>query len=121
MITFLYNYHMKTYRYTIGGKEYEVTVNSVTDGRADVVVNGVSYAVDMGSAGGKSVCAPLPGRIVEMRVASGDVVTEGQVVAVLEAMKMENEIVSESSGVVTQVCVCEGDAVSGGASIVIIK
>ena len=96
---------MKTYRYKIDGRSYEVTVNSVTGRKAEVTVNGVAYSVDIEGNDGKSVRAPLPGRITEVLVATGDVVKEGQPLAVLEAMKMENEILSEYAGVVSEVCV----------------
>ena len=111
---------MKTYRYTIDGKPYEVTVKFVAGGKAEVAVNGVSYMVDMDGCNGRSVRAPLPGRITEVLVAPGDLVKEGQAVAVLETMKMENEILSEYSGVVSQVCVSVGESVSGDAVIVVI-
>ena len=111
---------MKTYKYTIEGKPYEVIVKSVADGKAEVVVNGVSYSVDIDEGQGRTVRAPLPGRITEIMVVPGDVVKEGQAVAVLEAMKMENEILSEYSGVVSQVCVAAGEAVAGDAVIAVI-
>lgn len=120
MIIFLYDQGMKTYKYRIDGKDYEVAVNSVMDGKADVAVNGVSYVVEIEPQSGKSVSAPLPGRIVEVLVAPGEVVKAGQAVAVLEAMKMENEILSEYSGTVSQVCVSDGEIVPAGGVIVVI-
>lgn len=110
---------MKTYRYTIDGQIYKVTVNSVSDGLADVVVNGKPYKVSVASSG-KSVCAPLPGRVVSVNVAVGDEVKEGQVVAVLETMKMENEILSEFDGRVVDIYVVEGEVVASGTELVVI-
>ena len=73
------------------------------------------------SAGaGKDVKSPLPGVIVSVNVAVGDVVKTGQVVAVLEAMKMENEIQAESDGTITAVKVAKGDSILEGTSIVTI-
>lgn len=73
------------------------------------------------SAGaGKDVKSPLPGVIVSVNVAVGDVVKTGQVVAVLEAMKMENEIQAESDGTITAVKVVKGDSILEGTSIVTI-
>ncbi len=69
---------------------------------------------------GKAVKSPLPGVIVSVNVAVGDTVRTGQVVAVLEAMKMENEIQAESDGTVTAVHVSKGDSILEGASIVTI-
>ena len=101
---------MKTYRYKIDGRSYEVTVNSVTGRKAEVTVNGVAYSVDIEGNDGKSVRAPLPGLITEILVAPGEVVKEGQPLAVL----------SEYAGVVSEVCVSVGETVPFDAVIVII-
>lgn len=69
---------------------------------------------------GKAVTSPLPGVIIEVSVKEGDTVAAGQKVAVLEAMKMENEIQTEKAGVVTKIHVSKGDSVLEGASIVTI-
>ena len=69
---------------------------------------------------GKPVNSPLPGVIVGIKVKVGDKVKAGQVVASLEAMKMENEIQSEYDGVVTSMNVSQGDSVLEGAPIVTI-
>ena len=68
--------------------------------------------------GDKAIKSPLPGVIVAVKVNVGDVVKTGQVVAVLEAMKMENEIQSEYDGTVASVDVSQGDSVLEGALIV---
>lgn len=72
------------------------------------------------SGAGKPVNSPLPGVIVAMKVKVGDAVKNGQVVAILEAMKMENEIQAEFDGVVTSVNVAQGDSILEGAPIVTI-
>ena len=69
---------------------------------------------------GKAFTSPLPGVIIEVSVKEGDTVAAGQKVAVLEAMKMENEIQAEKAGVVTKIHVSKGDSVLEGASIVTI-
>ena len=69
---------------------------------------------------GKAVTSPLPGVIIGVKVNVGDVVKPGQVVAVLEAMKMENDIEAEFGGTVTAVNVAKGDSVLEGAAIVTI-
>lgn len=138
---------MKTYRFKINGNEYNVAVNSVSGNIADVTVNGTSYQVEMDnvpaapaqaapaaptattvqtapkpapapSGAGKAVKSPLPGVILSVNVNVGDAVKAGQVVAVLEAMKMENEIQAESDGTVTAINVAKGDSVLEGAAIV---
>jgi glutaconyl-CoA decarboxylase len=62
----------------------------------------------------------MPGKIWKMHVKEGDVVTEGQLVLVLEAMKMENEIFAPVGGTVAQVCSKEGDSVNTDDPLVII-
>ena len=70
------------------------------------------------SGAGKAVKSPLPGVILSINVNVGDSVKAGQTVAVLEAMKMENEIQAESDGTVTAINAAKGDSVLEGAAIV---
>lgn len=69
---------------------------------------------------GKPVTSPLPGVIIEVSVKEGDTVAAGQKVAVLEAMKMENDIQADRAGVVTKINVSKGDSILEGAAIVTI-
>ena len=69
----------------------------------------------------KAVVSPLPGVVVEVKVSAGDVVKAGQTVAVLEAMKMENDILAECDGVVASVDVKNGDSVLEGAVLLTIN
>ena len=73
-----------------------------------------------GSAGSGEVAVPMQGTIVKVLVAVGDEVEVGQAVTVLEAMKMENNIVAESAGTVTEIRVSPGDAVGAGDVVVVI-
>ena len=137
-------------KYIINDMEYNVTVNSVAGDKAEVTVNGVVYQVKIennevvnavpasvqpaaapvaaapvspaapAAGAGKPVKSPLPGVIVAVKVKVGDAVKNGEVVAVLEAMKMENEIQAEFDGVVTSVNVSQGDSILEGAPIVTI-
>ena len=66
----------------------------------------------------KAVKSPLPGVIISVNVNVGDNVKAGQVIAILEAMKMENEIQAESDGTVSAICVAKGDTIQQGDSIV---
>ena len=84
--------------------------------RREIVATQQQIAV----AEGKAVTSPLPGVIIAVKVNVGDAVKAGQVVAILEAMKMENEIQAESDGTVTAVNVAKGDSVLEGAAIVTI-
>lgn len=141
---------MKEYKLKINGNEYNVTINSTSGNIADVTVNGASYQVEMEnslpaapaaapaptpqaaaaqtaqaptakpSGEGKPVTSPLPGVIIEISVKEGDTVAAGQKVAVLEAMKMENEIQADRAGTVTKINAAKGDSVLEGAAIVTI-
>ena len=69
---------------------------------------------------GTAVQSPLPGVILDLKVAVGDQVKAGQTVAILEAMKMENNINAECDGVITAIKVAKGDNILEGSDIVII-
>ena len=71
-------------------------------------------------ASGEVVKAPMPGNILKINVAPGQKVEEGDVLIVLEAMKMENDIVATKSGTVAQVAVSKGAVVETGAPLVVI-
>ena len=69
---------------------------------------------------GEPVNAPMPGNILRVNVKAGDAVKSGTVLCVLEAMKMENEIMAPKDGTVTQVLVSKGSTVDTGAPLVVI-
>lgn len=71
-------------------------------------------------ASGECVSAPMPGNILRVAVNVGDRVTEGQVLVILEAMKMENEIMAPCAGIVTQVLTSKGSTVDTGAPMIVI-
>ena len=70
------------------------------------------------AAGVTAVRSPLPGTVVDIKVAVGDTVTKGQTLVILEAMKMENNIPTNYSGKVKQILVAVGDAVPAGGVLV---
>ena len=139
---------MKTYNFKINGKDYSVTIKGIEGRNAEVSVNGTDYSVEMESApdavpepaavtapaapqpqsvpqpaapsGGVTsvVHSPLPGVIISVDVKEGQAVKKGQKVAVLEAMKMENEIQAEADGTVSAILVQKGDSVLEGAEII---
>ncbi|WP_106450795.1 biotin/lipoyl-containing protein [Trichococcus alkaliphilus] len=74
-----------------------------------------------GSGEGDPITAPMPGKIMDIKVNVGDVVAENQVLAVLEAMKLENEIVAPRAGTITAVIATKGAPIDVGQTIVIIQ
>lgn len=136
---------MKEYKFKINGNDYTVAINSIEGNIADVTVNGAAYKVEMENApavaavpapvsaapaapaaapapapagAAKVIEAPLPGVIIEVSVKEGQAVKAGQKVAVLEAMKMENEIQAECDGTVTAIHVAKGDQVVEGSKLI---
>ena len=74
----------------------------------------------MVTGAGEAVTAPMPGTILKVNVKVGDTVKSGTVLCVLEAMKMENEIMAPKDGTVTQVVVSKGSSVDTGAPLVVL-
>lgn len=113
---------MKNYVITVNGNAYDVTVEEAGEASAPAApapkAAPKKAAAPKPAAGGTPVSAPMRGTIVDVKVKVGDKVTNGTVVAVLEAMKMENDIVSDRDGVVASICVNKGESVETGAPVV---
>ena len=120
---------MKNYTITVNGNAYDVTVEENGAGSAPAAPAAAPKAAPApkaaskaaAAAGSAAINAPMRGTIVDVKVKVGDKVTNGTVVAVLEAMKMENDIVSDKDGVVASICVNKGDSVETGAPVVTIN
>ena len=128
------------YKVTLNGRTYEVEVEHgkamlldeyeaiapapVAAAAAPVAAAAPAAAADPAApavtGAGEAVTAPMPGNILKVNVNVGDAVKEGQVLVVLEAMKMENEIMAPKNGTVTQVVVSKGSTVDTGAALVVI-
>ena len=74
-----------------------------------------------GGAGGDTLPSPLQGNVFKVLVEQGQTVEEGALVAIIEAMKMENEITAHKSGVIAELPIKVGDAVTSGATLAVIK
>ncbi len=116
---------MKKYVIKLNDKVYEVEMEEVTPETAATLAETVKNAAKAAPApsaapvsGGQKVEAPMPGNIVNVAVNVGDTVKKGQLLVVLEAMKMENEIVSPVDGKVVSVGVSKGDTVNPGDTLV---
>jgi pyruvate carboxylase subunit B len=94
---------------TVNGKEYDVAVKA-----------GIEETKSAGSGEGTEVKAALPGNILRIEVSEGDEVAVGDVLLVVEAMKMETEVQSPAAGKVTSIQVSQGDAVQNGQTMVTI-
>ncbi len=112
---------MKNYIVTVNGVSYEVSVEEVGEGQAAAPAAApvkaaapAKKAKASGAAGSVKVSAPMPGKIIAVKKDAGAAVKKGEVILVLEAMKMENEIVAPQDGTVASVNVAAGDAVEAG-------
>ena len=107
---------MKAYKVTVNGTAYEITLEAIdaADVKAAPAPAAAPAPVAAAPAGGESVNAPMPGNILDIKVANGAAVKKGDVLIILEAMKMENEIVAPCDGTVN-VVVTKGAAVETGA------
>ena len=113
------------YKVTLNGKTYEVEVEA---GQAMLVDEYEAYAPAAApapaaaavTAAGEVVAAPMPGNILKVNVSQGQAVKAGDVLVVLEAMKMENEIMAPRDGSVAQVVVSKGAVVDTGAALVVL-
>ncbi len=120
---------MKRYNITVNGKAYDVAVEELDAGAAPAAAAPVAAAPAPAAApaaaaapvaDGTKVSAPMPGTILDVKVKVGDAVKEGQSLAVLEAMKMENDINSPCAGTVASVNVTKGQAVETGTLVCVI-
>lgn len=114
---------MKTYKVNVNGTEYAISIELMSEEEAKAAKSApAAPAAAPAVAGeGKEVRAPMQGTILSVNVKNGDAVKKGQVLFILEAMKMENEIMAGDDGVVTSVCVDTGAAVQNGTLLCTIK
>ena len=116
---------MKNYRITVNGTAYDVAVEELAAGAAPAPVAQVAAPVAAApapaakstGAGSIKVASPMPGKILDVKTKVGDAVKKGQVLLILEAMKMENEVVAPEDGTVASVDVAVGAMVEAGDTL----
>ena len=115
------------YKVTLKGRVYEVEVEAGQamlldeyEAVAPAAPAAAAPAAPVVTGAGEPVTAPMPGTILKVNVTQGQAVKAGTVLCILEAMKMENEIMTSKDGTVTQVLVSKGSAVDTGAPLVVI-
>ena len=113
---------MKYYNITVNGVAYSVSVEETAAGAAPVAAAApaapAAPKAAAGAAGAVAVKAPMPGNILDVKVKAGASVKAGDVLVILEAMKMENEILAPQDGTVASVNVNKGDTVNSGDVLV---
>lgn len=112
---------MKKYKVNVNGTVFEVELEDITGAApAAPVAAAPAVAPAAAPAGGEKVTSPMPGNILAVNVAVGDSVKKGQVLMILEAMKMENEIMCPCDGKIVSVSATKGSAVESGALLCVI-
>ncbi len=122
---------MKNYKVNVNGTEYAISIELISESEAKAAQTAAPAPAAAQTAApapaaapageGEQVNAPMPGNILAVNVKEGDSVKKGQVLMILEAMKMENEIMAGVDGTVTSVCVTKGATVETGAVLCTIK
>lgn len=125
---------MKKYRVNVNGTNYEIELELVDENEIKSSVTSAPAAAPVAPAastpapapaapapaGGEKIESPMPGTILSVNVAAGDSITKGQVLMILEAMKMENEIMSPIDGKVISVNTSKGATVEAGTLLCVV-
>ncbi len=120
---------MRKFIVNVNGSSYEVEVEEISGVSAPVAPVQAAAPAPVAApvapkasadAKGSPIVAPMPGTIVDVKVAVGDQVKKGKVILVLEAMKMENEVLADRDGVLTALNVAKGSNVKSGDTLCLI-
>ena len=113
---------MKKYRVTVNGTAYEIELEELT-GAAPAPASAAPAPAPAAAApaGGEQVTSPMPGTILDVKVSQGASVKKGDVLMILEAMKMENEIMCPCDGKVASIHASKGTAVESGTLLCVIQ
>lgn len=113
---------MKNYRITVNGTAYDVAVEELGGSAAPAASIPAAPAAQAApaassAAGSITVTSPMPGKILAVKASVGQAVKKGEVVLILEAMKMENEVVAPEDGTIASINVAVGSAVEAGDTL----
>ena len=108
---------MKVYKVKVNNKVYEVELEAVEETKETIAAPKISTPV---SDGKNEILAPIAGKVVDVKVKVGDVVKKGQTVAIIEAMKLENEIESQYDGTVVEVKVVKAQNVNNKEVLIVL-
>jgi len=111
---------MKVYKVKVNGKVYEVEVEAVDEVKGNIQAAPQQTTQSEPVEGGKEILAPIAGKVIKVDVKIGDIVKKGQVIAVIEAMKLENEIQSQFDGKVVDIRVTKGSNVNNKDVLVVL-
>lgn len=113
---------MKHYRVNVNGTDYEIAIEEISANEVKTAPAAAPKAEAVAApAGATTINAPMPGTILNVNVAAGQTVKEGDVLMILEAMKMENEIMAPKSGKVVSVAVSKSATVATGDVLCVIE
>ena len=116
---------MKNYKVNVNGTEYKVAIELISEEEAKAAPAAKPAAAPApapaATGEGEAQSCPMPGTILDVKVKVGDAVKKGQVLMILEAMKMENEIMAGCDGTVTSINVQNGQSVENGTPLCTIK
>ena len=113
---------MKKYRVTVNGTSYEIELEELTGAApAPAAAAPAPAPAAAAPAGGEQVTSPMPGTILDVKVSQGASVKKGDVLMILEAMKMENEIMCPCDGKVASINAAKGAAVESGTLLCVIQ
>ncbi|WP_300861137.1 biotin/lipoyl-containing protein [uncultured Oscillibacter sp.] len=113
---------MKKYRVTVNGTAYEIELEELTGAApAPAAAAPAPAPAAAAPAGGEQVTSPMPGTILDVKVSQGASVKKGDVLMILEAMKMENEIMCPCDGKVASILASKGMAVESGTLLCVIQ
>ena len=113
---------MKIYKVKVNGKLYEVELEAVDEVKGSVKAAPAEEkpAAPANNGEGVNVLAPIAGKLLDIKVKVGDAVKKGEIVAVIEAMKLENEVPSTADGIVKEIKASKGNAVNNGDVLIVL-